>query len=156
MHWNQSVKFLLITGSLSLGVMGCNSFYDAFHLGGADAVNNNTSEGSTTPGTIDYALVNSQIFAPICVHCHSQMAGNSGGVNLETYQNVLMNLSDVQAAVATNFMPLNGPPLSQNLKNLLNTWIANGAPQSESPSNTETTLKTSEEVYFQKESLPKD
>ncbi len=140
--------------AVSIKLVGCNSIYDTFRLGGANSVNN-ASQETSTPVVINYALLNSQIFAPICLRCHSKAAGNQGGINLETYTTVKQNLSNVQSVIATNFMPLNGPPLSQALKNLLNAWIVNGAPQSEGPLlDEELSSKISPEVYFQTESPP--
>jgi hypothetical protein len=85
---------------------------------------------------VDFASVRSQILAPRCFSCHSEAAGNEGGVNLETYENVNVRLSAIQTTVNTNQMPPSRP-LPDNLKALLNNWIENGAPE-----NTPNALKS--------------
>lgn len=84
-----------------------------------------TPSPSSSGGQVSYAQVNSQIFTPQCVSCH----GNSGGVDLSTYSNVIQNLSKVQQQALTNkTMPPSGP-LSASDQALLQSWISAGAPQ---------------------------
>lgn len=155
-----ALKILAVSAALAglAHLSGCGSIYDTFNIGAA-SVSENASQGTTTPVT--YAQVNAQIFTPICLRCHSNATGNNGGVNLETYQSVLNNLTRATNAIDTNVMPFDGPPLSQDLKNLLHQWINQGTPLFTGPSAFADDVKdddpkTSEEVYFQTESLPKD
>lgn len=76
-------------------------------------------------GTVTYAQVNVQVFARNCAMCH----GQSGGVNLESYDSVLQVLTRVQdEALVQKSMPPNGP-LSDSDQRLLSTWIRAGAPR---------------------------
>ncbi len=92
-----------------------------------------------TLGTIDqnekltmmnYEFMKTRIIGPKCATCH----GNSGNVNLETYENVMSHLGAIQKAVfVEQTMPKRGS-LTTDEKRLLSNWIALGAPrESEAP-----------------------
>ena len=60
-------------------------------------------------GTIpSYQTIATSIIAPKCLGCHSSGGGNSGGVNLETYQNVEGHLPAISSAVTSGSMPRDG------------------------------------------------
>lgn len=80
------------------------------------------------PSKIDYSLVQSQIFSAHCTKCHSVGAGNKGGVNLESYQNIKALIQTIAGEVNGNSMPPSGP-LPDTDKALLNSWIDAGAPE---------------------------
>lgn len=71
------------------------------------------------PGAVDFAQVRAAIFNPHCVGCHAGFA---------EYARVAARLPAIQRAIDTNFMPRGGPPLSAELKTLLNEWIGQSAP----------------------------
>jgi len=72
-----------------------------------------------------YAIVKEKIFEPHCTECH----GNKGGVNLETYANVKLNLNDIaRTTVEQKTMPKNGA-LAKDEITLLSEWIKAGAPE---------------------------
>jgi Planctomycete cytochrome C len=70
------------------------------------------------------------VFQPYCIRCHSNAGGNPHGVNLETYNNILLNLPGImdQAAVKKAMPPEH--PLPDKIQQLLINWISNGAPLS--------------------------
>lgn len=74
---------------------------------------------------LSYVYIYQTVFAPKCVSCH----GNSGRVNLETYQGALDHLSVIKKSV---FQKQNMPrlgSLSFNQKAALWNWIEMGAPK---------------------------
>jgi mono/diheme cytochrome c family protein len=74
---------------------------------------------------LSYEFVRKKVFLPSCVTCH----GSSGGVNLESYENVKKNLSAIgQAALVKEIMPKNGT-LSAKQRDVLATWILAGGPR---------------------------
>lgn len=85
------------------------------------------AEGELTEAQISslsYATLQQAVFVPKCTTCH----GSLGGVNLETYENVLLNLSAVKrTALETKTMPKGGF-LTQYEAALLRKWIDMGAP----------------------------
>lgn len=82
------------------------------------------SGGGNQQGELNFATVKSAVFEPHCIRCH----GSSGGVTLTNYTSVVNSLSRIQGAVNSGAMPPSGS-LSQETKNLLNQWIAAGAPE---------------------------
>lgn len=78
------------------------------------------------PAGPNFQVIRSQVLQPKCVRCHS--GAGSGGVNLETYDSVLRNLSRVGAVVVEGSMPPRGP-IEKSLQDLLLKWIQLGAPQ---------------------------
>jgi cytochrome c5 len=93
-------------------------------------------QAPTTPGTPDagkpaeptgpnFAVIRSQVLQSSCLRCHS--GAGAGGVNLETYDSVLRNLSAIDEAVSSGAMPPRG--MKAELKDLLLKWIQLGAPQ---------------------------
>ena len=114
--------------SVSVILTACNGWgWDVFNYGGAATTGDNGN--SVNPAAVNYAFVNANIFQPHCVSCHSNAGGNPGGVNLETYANVVTHLSDIRDQVNTNQMPKGGPPLTDTQKTILNDWISLGAPE---------------------------
>lgn len=93
------------------------------------------SEGMVLPASIDYAFVNAKVFTPYCAECHSLAGGNKGGINLETYERVITNLSGFEESVFINqSMPpkKSGGPLGDYELQILRLWIAAGTPSSAS------------------------
>ena len=84
------------------------------------------SSGPTPiPLVVHYTTVAQRIFTPYCVRCH----GSSGGVNLGSYSKVKTYLTRVErVAIIDRSMPPSGP-LSLQLRELLQSWIDDGAPQ---------------------------
>lgn len=79
---------------------------------------------------MNYEFINTRIISPKCMNCH----GNSGNVNLESYENVVSHLASIRKTVfVEQTMPKRGS-LTTDEKRLLMNWIALGAPrQSEAP-----------------------
>lgn len=79
---------------------------------------------------LSFNLLNQSIFLPKCVSCH----GTSGDINLESYADVVKNLSEVKRSVfITQTMPKKSF-LSDEEKRLLWNWIEMGAPlQAQNP-----------------------
>jgi mono/diheme cytochrome c family protein len=69
--------------------------------------------------TMNYTYISENILKPKCVGCH----GSSGGVNLESYQNVLANKDRIHKSVFTDgTMPKRGS-LTEDEKRLLWHWL---------------------------------
>ncbi len=79
-------------------------------------------QGSLTPNGVTFKEVKEQIFDARCAKCHGQDYSN--------YQNVIENLDGITATIRSDFMPQDGP-LSNELKQMLFTWAAAGAPEGE-------------------------
>ena len=80
-------------------------------------------------GTIpSYQTIATSIIAPKCLGCHSSGGGNSGGVNLETYQNVEGHLPAISSAVTSGSMPRDGIILTAKEKEVFLAWIDAGGP----------------------------
>lgn len=76
---------------------------------------------------VSYQMVNQQIFSPKCISCH----GDSGGVNLESYNAIIGHLDKIkQSALKDQSMPKSPyPKLTEQDLILLATWIQAGAPE---------------------------
>ena len=121
------MRFIICT-CLATFLFGCNGWVWSTLNNDSSLVTGDTGY-SVDPSALNYAYVNANIFQPHCIQCHSNAAGNSGGVNLETYANVVANLNNIRDQVNTNQMPKGGPPLTDTEKTILNDWISLGAPQ---------------------------
>ncbi len=106
---------LLICVSLVFVLLGCGNF---FREKNSLAANVSGEEGASASATIDFAEVKQKIFAPHCVKCHS---------NYANFLSVKQNLSGILNSIEQNRMPKNSPPLTEDLKNILRTWFAEGA-----------------------------
>ena len=125
---------LLVTAAIVQSCGFYNSKQTALTPGGPNtSTNNGTGTTTTTPGGsvtkvgISYLDVQQKVFAPSCVSCHSN--GNaSGGVALDTYSSVVVNLQRAKSAISGGVMPPSGN-MSQTQVQILSDWIAQGAPQ---------------------------
>lgn len=75
---------------------------------------------------LDFKTVNERVFKLSCVSCHSETAGNSGEVNLETYDEVFKHIPQIKMEVSGGLMPPQNP-LSASQSKLLAEWIDAGA-----------------------------
>lgn len=76
----------------------------------------------------DYQSVRKLILAPQCLNCHSNAAGNRGGLNLESYESVKLKLNQIYyRSIEVKDMPPGG--LDKNSFEALKGWIENGAQQ---------------------------
>jgi hypothetical protein len=113
----RSLEFRLSIFSL-LALFACNETV----IKHSSSPNINSSTCGAQP--ISFASVNTQIFIRNCTvnGCHA-----GGSLNLTTYEGVRANLAQVKDSVLGNRMPPMGP-LSVQDKELLVTWINQGAP----------------------------
>lgn len=111
------VSIALVTASL----MGCSYSIQKTELPAVPP------SSSFLSSELTYASVYTKVLRPSCVSCH----GNSGGVNLESYQQIKANLSKIfQSTIAERKMPKSpNPPLTAQQLGLLNAWIEAGAPE---------------------------
>jgi len=70
---------------------------------------------------IDFEAVNSQVFEPHCKRCHADWSGN--------YSLTITRLGPIESLVRSNQMPQQAPPLADEKKALLFSWITLGAPE---------------------------
>ncbi len=121
-----SVRSLALVSSLSLAftITACN-------FNKQKVAAENETAGPITAADLNYANLNSKVFEPYCLSCHSVAAGNRAGVNLESYETVMGQLELVQAtAVVERSMPPNGSSqLSPGAYALLKAWLEAGAPR---------------------------
>lgn len=116
-----TARFLILFATILLGA--CNSYKSKQSAPEGDQV---------APAAIDYAFVNAKVFQPRCVRCHSSGGGNKGDVNLETYENVIAHLVDIEnVALVEQSMPPKraGGPLGAFEQGVLRAWIDAGAPR---------------------------
>ena len=95
-----------------------------------------SSPSPTPPAWVPvYGDVADLIFTPRCVHCHSDANPNDhGGINLETYDSVKMNLADVLGEVEGGTMPPKpNHPLDAADRVFLRAWANGGAPKGDDP-----------------------
>ncbi len=78
----------------------------------------NTSSESFK-ATIFFDEIKEKIINPHCLICHS---------NYSNYQTVKFHLPAIINSVASKRMPLNAPPLPEDLLDLLEAWLDEGAP----------------------------
>lgn len=108
---------------VALALTACNSYKSKLQPQNQDMV---------LPSSIDYAFVSDKVFSPHCVRCHNIASGNKGGVNLETYENVIANLQAIEdTALIEKSMPPSraGGPLGEYEQNVLKLWLDSGAPR---------------------------
>lgn len=81
-----------------------------------------------SPDEITYKAVNEAVLQPACLSCHSDAAGNKGGVNLETYAKVFAEREIIKQLVAKKEMPpaTRGPLDDRQIKMIID-WIEAGA-----------------------------
>lgn len=109
---------LFIYCTIIFTLLGCGNFFRE-KVGPSPSVANQGE--SVGKGTIDFAEVRQKILDPHCVQCHS---------NYVNYASVKNSISNILASVEQNRMPKNAPPLSEDLKDLLRQWVAEGANES--------------------------
>ena len=82
---------------------------------------------------LSYSVVNQKVFASKCVSCH----GDSGGINLESYSEVVKNINLIKKVVFdTKTMPKKNSLTDEELSYLWN-WIKIGAPEQSQNGNTD-------------------
>lgn len=97
------------------------------------------SDGPVALGEVlDFESVQSTIFAPRCVSCHSQYAD---------YASVRREIDAIRSAVSSGRMPKAGGPLSAAQRELLESWIAGGARERADVPNAPTETPPSEPVW---------
>lgn len=76
--------------------------------------------------TISFNEVKNKVFVPKCISCH----GNSGGVNLENFENARSHVNQITSSVVVNkTMPKTGSvPLTEEEYLLVVAWIKAGTP----------------------------
>jgi hypothetical protein len=78
------------------------------------------------PPPLDFATIQKRIFEPSCVRCHR--GRGAGGVELETFDQVIQFLPEIKATMELNTMPPRGK-ISQESRELVIRWINEGARQ---------------------------
>jgi uncharacterized membrane protein len=111
------LKGLLIT---------CLIFLQACHYKILKDTQVEPTNGSQAAAQIDFAFVMQEVIGPKCLECHSS---GSGLLNLETYASVAANKDLIKDAIADDYMPKRRAPLTPAQKQILNSWIDAGAPE---------------------------
>lgn len=104
-------------------MQGCN--YDV-----TKGDNSTSPPGALSPGA-ELSFSNAMEFAirPACLDCHAAPM-NRGGVNLETYENVLALKNEIASALSSRFMPdSQGRSMSDEQRSFVLRWITAGAPR---------------------------
>ena len=118
-----NVKKISSFAFLILLFSGCR--YSRVVLSNSEDLNKQMNMSSEEKLKLSYNVLNQKVFFPKCVSCH----GESGGVNLESYSEILKSLDLVKQSVFfTQSMPKNNF-LTQEEKRLLWNWIDMDAPQ---------------------------
>jgi uncharacterized membrane protein len=103
---------------------GCN--YN--HIRGEAAVSNRKSEDVNSLSNLDYQSLQIGVLGPQCLRCHSNAGGSKGGLNLESYEQVRVNMNKIYfRSIEKKDMPPDPMPGVQvdHLKN----WLEAGAPE---------------------------
>lgn len=121
MKLSLSVIFLLL-------FIGCR--YSRVTIPDNLGLNEQMSLPAEEKGKLSFFLINQSVLLPKCAGCH----GSSGGISLETYADVVKNLSEVKSSIFyTQTMPKKNF-LTDEEKKLLWNWIEMGAPlQAQNP-----------------------
>lgn len=116
MFWE--LRFLLLT---SLMLLGCSYSIDK------NPAPTIPSPSNYQPSQLTFSSISSQVLRPSCIACH----GNSGGISLENYDSVKLNLAKIQTAVFTARSMPKSPTaeLTTYQLGLLNAWLLAGAPE---------------------------
>ena len=135
----REIKFFVTLFSVSILVNGCNSRLDKTNskFGGSEKASSLSS----------FNALNSQIFAPKCLRCHSGGAP-AGAVDISSYFSIMSKSGLIQpgdpqssliySEVESGSMPPNGPALSAIEVEGLRNWILAGAPNGPVPRPTPT------------------
>lgn len=138
---------LIVVAALAMTTLGCN--YNKIKQPEGD-VELQFSLPAEKLTELSYALIKQKVFTPKCVTCH----GDSGRVNLESYNEVLRNLDGIRKTVfVTRTMPKRGGLTQEQLSYLWN-WIKLGAP--ENAQSGQTPPPTEETIQATFESLDKN
>ena len=79
------------------------------------------------PKEITFAMVKTVLLEPKCLKCHSEAGGNKGDVNLETYQNMILNIQDAWDDLTDGSMPRGSDKtLTNDQKNIFFRWYDAG------------------------------
>ncbi|MGE4130551.1 MAG: c-type cytochrome, partial [Bdellovibrionales bacterium] len=109
-----------------IATVGC----DPVHIVGPISDNSRFSLPKEQKAKLSYAYVNQRVFLPKCISCH----GNSGGVALESFNQVQSRIRAINTAVfEKKTMPKNDS-LSQEQLAILWSWIDIGAPETQTDS----------------------
>lgn len=80
----------------------------------------------------NYESVQRLVISKQCLTCHSNISGNAGQLNLETYENIKRNLNQIIfRVIEKKDMPQNG--LAESEFQLIRLWLESGAPEKNSP-----------------------
>ena len=117
-----NVKKISSFAFLILLFSGCR--YSRVVLLNSEDLNKQMSMSSEEKLKLSYNVLNQKVFLPKCVSCH----GKSGGINLESYSEILNSLALIKQSVfLTQSMPKNDF-LTLEQKKLLWNWIDMNAP----------------------------
>lgn len=118
-------QIFILSFLIATAITGCN--YSAPNPSDT-STSGTASIEKLPPGTIPgYQTVATGIIAPKCLGCHSAAGGNSGGINLETYNNVKAHFVAVDSAVKSGSMPI-GTSLTAKQKEVFLAWLDAGGP----------------------------
>jgi mono/diheme cytochrome c family protein len=91
-------------------------------------------------GPVDFATINAKVFNKSCVGCHK--VGNAEkGILLDSYENIVSNLTSAVRQVSINKMP-QGRPLNEDQKELLMAWVDQGAPRNTDAPSVQSCVQT--------------
>jgi uncharacterized membrane protein len=99
-----------------ISVTACGNIFHNKH----ENVTNSDNENANSKPTISFAEVRLKVLDPHCIKCHS---------NYVDYKSVKKNISQILNSVEQNRMPKNAIPISDDLKELLRAWVAEGTPE---------------------------
>jgi cytochrome c553 len=80
--------------------------------------------------TLGFDAVEGMVIRPQCFRCHSAVNSptKGSGINLEDYAVVKARMTDIISDLQDNSMPKTGPPVPDNLKQIVVAWANIGAP----------------------------
>lgn len=95
------------------------------NLKGGDAGDLNSGLGAEQ---IDFAFVMKEVIAPKCLECH-RAGGTASFLPFEIYAQIKPHGADIKDSVSDDYMPKNRAALTAAQKQILNSWIDAGLPE---------------------------
>ena len=106
----------------------CLILLQACHYKNLKGGNADEDNAGLSAEQIDFAFVMKEVIGPKCLECH-RAGGMASFLPLENYPQVKANGADVKASIVDDYMPKNRTALTTAQKQILNSWIDAGMPE---------------------------
>jgi mono/diheme cytochrome c family protein len=120
---------ILFSGIVIASVLWTSCYYDKEAL-----IYPPDSLGNCDTTAVTYSVQVSAVLNAYCLSCHSGTAVSGGGIKLDTYNSVLVQVNNgklmkaIQHEAGASAMPKGSAKLSECNIAIVRTWVRNGAP----------------------------